>query len=49
VHETIRALVRAERRRSDKLANFAHWAGMQSETADSRQAYGNTRAPLITI
>jgi transcriptional regulator with XRE-family HTH domain len=28
VHETIRALVRAERRRSDKLAAYACWAGV---------------------
>lgn len=30
VHETIRALVHAERRRSDKLAGFAGWAGVQA-------------------
>jgi hypothetical protein len=28
VHETIRALVRAERRRSDKLAAYARWTGV---------------------
>lgn len=30
VHETVRALVRAERRRSDKLASYAMWAGVQA-------------------
>jgi hypothetical protein len=29
VHETVRALVRAERRRSDKVASFARWAGIK--------------------
>jgi hypothetical protein len=29
VHETIRALVRTERRRSDTLAAYARWAGIQ--------------------
>ena len=29
VHETVRALVHAERRRSDTLAGFARWAGVQ--------------------